>query len=94
MRNENVTWIASAQLDNTVDRKETWNLGTEYSYNHFALRGGYQLGYDETSYSFGAGFKVPTSIAVFSIDYAYTNMGDLEEDFISGVHRFSLKMEY
>ncbi len=94
IRDDNQTWIVSGQLDNTVDRRETWNIGTEYKYNFFAIRGGYQIGYDEASYSFGTGFKIPTSIAVFGVDYSYTNMGDLEEDFVSGVHRFSLKMEY
>lgn len=86
--------ILSAQLDNCIDRRETWNLGGEYNYKNFSLRSGYQLGYDETTYSFGAGFKVNTSFAVFQIDYAYTDMGDLTEDFVNGVHRLSVKMFY
>lgn len=94
MRQNDQAWIIAVQLDNVVDRRETWNLGTEYTYRNFALRGGYQLGYDETSYSFGAGFHIPTRYATFNIDYAYTDMGDLTEDFVNGVHRFSVKMNF
>lgn len=94
MREDNRYWIASAQLDNCVDRKETWNLGTEYNYNNMFLRGGYQIGYDAASYSFGFGVKVPTRIGTFNVDYAYTDMGRLAEDFMSSAHRISLKMEF
>ncbi len=94
IRQDEQSWIFAAQLDNVVDREETWNLGTEYVYRNFALRGGYQIGYDAASYSFGTGFKIPTRFAVFALDYAYTDMGDLTEDFINGVHRFSVKMDF
>ncbi|MBI9030503.1 PorV/PorQ family protein [bacterium] len=86
--------LIAAQLDNVVDREETWNIGSEYLYRNFALRAGYQIGYDAASYSFGAGFKVPTRMAIFNLDYAYTDMGDLTENFINGVHRFSVKMSF
>lgn len=94
VRNEDIAWILSAQLDNVVDRRETWNIGSEYTYRNFALRSGYQIGYDAATYSFGAGFNVPTRFAIFNLDYAYTDMGDLTEDFINGVHRFSVKMNF
>ena len=94
MRNEQQALIVAAQLDNIVDRRETWNLGTEYTYNNFALRGGYQIGHDTATYSFGAGFKVSTRLAIFNLDYAYTDMSDLTEDFVNGVHRFSVKMNF
>ncbi|OQY40025.1 MAG: hypothetical protein B6226_00690 [Candidatus Cloacimonetes bacterium 4572_65] len=94
MRDDVQSMIFSGQLDNTIDREETWNVGTEYNYKNMSLRGGYQIGYDETSYSFGAGFVVPTRLATFNIDYSYTDMGDLTEDFVNGVHRFSVKLRY
>jgi long-subunit fatty acid transport protein len=86
--------IASAQLDNCIDRKETWNLGTEYNINNLFLRGGYQIGLDAASWSAGFGVKVPTRTAIFNIDYAFTHMGRLQEDFMSGAHRISLKMSF
>jgi long-subunit fatty acid transport protein len=84
--------IASAQLDNCVDREETWNVGVEYKMSNLFLRCGYQIGYDAASYSFGFGVRVPTRMAIFNIDYAYTDMGRLQEDFFSAAHRVSVKM--
>jgi hypothetical protein len=86
--------IASAQLDNCVDRKETWNVGAEYNINNLFLRGGYQIGLDAASWSAGFGVRVPTRMAILNIDYAFTDMGRLQEDFMSGAHRFSLKMSF
>jgi len=86
--------IVSAQLDNCVDRSETWNLGLEYNINTLFLRGGYQIGYDAASWSAGFGVRVPTRTAIFNVDYAFTHMGRLQEDFMSGAHRLSLKMSF
>ncbi|MDD2332451.1 MAG: PorV/PorQ family protein, partial [Candidatus Cloacimonetes bacterium] len=86
--------IASLQLDNVIDRVETWNLGTEYRYGMICLRGGYQFNYDENGISAGFGLKVPTRFAIFDIDYAYTDMGYLEESFFKSAHRVSFKMSY
>ncbi|HOD53216.1 MAG TPA: PorV/PorQ family protein [Candidatus Cloacimonadota bacterium] len=94
MRQENRYWIASAQIDNCVDRKETWNLGTEYNYNNMFLRAGKQIGYDAANYSFGFGVKVPTRIGSFDVDYAYTDMGRLAEDFLNSAHRVSVKLAF
>jgi hypothetical protein len=93
-REHNRYLIASAQLDNSVDRKETWNVGTEYNVNNLFLRAGYQIGYDAASWSAGFGVRVPTRMAIFNIDYAYTHMGRLQQDFISGAHRISMKMSF
>jgi len=86
--------IGSVQLDNCVDREETWNLGAEYNISNLFLRGGYQLGYDAASFTGGFGVKVATRIAVFNIDYAYTHMGRLQEDFLTAAHRLSLKLAF
>jgi hypothetical protein len=91
-RETNQYLIASIQLDNCVDREETWNVGGEYNYNNLFLRAGYQINYDAASWAFGFGVRVPTRMAIFNIDYAYTDMGRLQEDFLSAAHRFSLKM--
>jgi len=87
--------IASIQLDNCVDRKETWNIGSEYKfYRTLFLRAGYQIGYDAASWSSGFGVKFASSVAVFNVDYAYTDMGRLKEDFLTSAHRLSLKMSF
>ena len=86
--------LASVQLDNTVDRSETWNVGAEYNWNILFLRGGYQINYDAASYSFGFGVKVPARFAIINIDYAFTDMGRLQEDFMTAAHRLSLKMAF
>jgi hypothetical protein len=93
-RDDNTHLIASAQLDNCVDREETWNVGAEYRYNNMFLRSGYQINYDAASFSFGFGVRAATRIAIFNIDYAFTNMGRLQEDFLSAAHRLSVKMSF
>lgn len=94
MRNEDSHLIASLQLDNCIDRMETWNLGAEYKLGNLFLRGGYQFNYDSNGPSAGFGVQLPTRFAIFNVDYAYTNMGDLEESFIRSSHRVSLKLKY
>lgn len=94
MREGNNYWIASFQMDNVIDRLETWNLGTEFKLGNLFLRGGYQLNYDTNGLCAGVGWQVPTSLGIFNIDYAYTNMGDLAEDFLTSAHRVSIKMRY
>jgi len=94
MRSDNSYLIASLQLDNVIDRTETWNLGAEYKLGNIFLRGGYQLNYDSNTYSVGAGWQVPTSLGIFNIDYAYTDMGFLAESMLKSAHRVSLKMRY
>jgi len=91
---DNQLLLASVQLDNCVDRQETYNVGMEYKIGTFKIRSGYQLNYDETSYSAGFGWTIPTSIAVFDIDYSYTDMGDLTESFLLSPQRLSLKMSF
>ncbi|MDP2173860.1 MAG: PorV/PorQ family protein [Candidatus Cloacimonadaceae bacterium] len=94
MRSDLSYWIASLQLDNVIDRKETWNLGTEYKLGNLFLRSGYQINYDTNGLSAGIGYQIPTRVAIFNIDYAYTDMGYLAESFFKSAHRVSLKMRY
>jgi hypothetical protein len=94
MRNNTNYWIASFQLDNCIDRMETWNVGTEYKLGNLFLRGGYQFNYDSNNMSAGFGVQIPTRHYVFNVDYAYTDMGKLEEDFFNSAHRLSIKLKY
>ncbi len=94
MRKQDSYWIASGQLDNCIDRLETWNLGTEYKLGNLFIRGGYQINYDTNGLSAGFGVQIPTRFAVFNVDYAYTDMGHLAESFLNSAHRISVKMKY
>jgi hypothetical protein len=94
IRNEDTHWIASLQLDNCIDRLETWNVGTEYKLGNLFLRCGYQFNYDSNGLGAGFGVQIPTRYAIFNVDYAYTDMGYLAEDFLTSAHRLSLKMRY
>jgi hypothetical protein len=94
MRTPTNHWIASFQLDNVIDRMETWNLGTEYKMGNLFLRGGYQINYDTNGFSAGIGYQIPISSAILNIDYAYTDMGPLAESFFKSAHRVSIKMRY
>jgi long-subunit fatty acid transport protein len=91
---DNQLLLASAQLDNCVDRQETYNIGLEYKIGTFKIRSGYQINYDAASYSTGFGWTIPTSFAIIDVDYSYTNMGDLTESFLKTPHRLSLKFSY
>ena len=86
--------IASVQLDNCVDRRETYNTGIEYTLGTFKLRGGYQFGYDAASFTAGFGLTIPMSIALIDLDYSYSDFGDLTESFIKTPHRLSLKFYF
>ncbi len=90
-RDEHQSLVGSVQLDNCVDRRETYNVGFEYKLGTFKIRSGYQFGLDAASYSVGFGWTIPTSFAVIDLDYAYSNYGDLMESFIKTPHRLSLK---
>ncbi|RLC48883.1 MAG: hypothetical protein DRH57_01380 [Candidatus Cloacimonadota bacterium] len=94
IKEQNQGLNAVLQLDNCIDRQETWNIGAEYRYKNLFLRSGYQFEYDTNGLSFGVGVKIPTSFAILKIDYAYTDMGDLVETFLKGAHRLSLKFSF
>jgi len=93
-RTDTTHWIASLQLDNVIDRMETWNLGTEYKMSNLFLRAGYQFNYDTNGLSAGVGYQIASSFAIFNIDYAYTDMGPLAENLFKSAHRLSIKMRY
>lgn len=86
--------IVSAQLDNCVDRMETYNLGFEYALGQFKIRSGYQFNLDAASYSAGFGWTIPTRTAIIDLDYSYADFGYLTESFLRTPHRFSIKLFY
>jgi hypothetical protein len=72
------------------DNQEQYHLGGELWYHDMvALRLGYEAGRDEGGFSAGAGFRVPLQNYSGGVDYAYSDMGLLEE-----VHRASLYLNF
>lgn len=77
---------SSIQLNHPNDNSENVSIGTEYAWKDILyLRGGYKINVDEQDFTFGAGVKVPLSIAEVTVDYAYAGFERL-----GSVHRFSL----
>ncbi|HDR06824.1 MAG TPA: PorV/PorQ family protein, partial [Candidatus Coatesbacteria bacterium] len=62
-------------------------FGLEYTlFDLVSLRGGYRLGHDTATFSFGAGFRFTLWEAVLlNLDYAYADYGDLD-----ATHLFTL----
>jgi long-subunit fatty acid transport protein len=84
--NEENRITTSIQLNHPNDNSENVSTGLEYAWkNIFFIRGGYKINVDEQNYTFGAGLKVPISIAEFTFDYAYANFSRL-----GSAHRFSI----
>lgn len=79
---------ASAQLNHPNDNSENVALGAEYAWREmFFVRAGYKFNLEEQNYSFGAGLKVPVSIADVTVDYAFANFTRL-----GSAHRFSIML--
>jgi hypothetical protein len=93
-RKENSLLLGSFQVDNYVDRVETYNLGFEYKMGVFKIRAGQQFNYDAHGFSAGFGWTIPTTFAIFDIDYSYSDYGYLSESFIKTPHRLSIKLFY
>ena len=62
-------------------------FGLEYTlYDLVSLRGGYRLGHDTATFSFGAGFQFALwGSVLLNLDYAYADYGDLD-----ATHLFTL----
>ena len=74
------------QLNHPNDNSENVSTGVEYSWKQLLfLRGGFKFNVDEQNYSFGAGINLPIDIAMFTLDYAYSNFTRL-----GTAHRFSI----
>ena len=76
----------SIQLNHPNDNSENVATGFEYNWNKMRyLRGGYKFNLDEQNFSFGVGINIPTNLAMFNLDYAYSNFVKL-----GSAHRFSI----
>jgi len=99
LRTEAGYMTAAVDLNHFNDVNEKINLGLEYKYRQFFLRGGYTLNTDpayaakvgwETGLSFGLGVRVrPTSAIGIGLDYGYRNLGRLGLS-----HRLSLAVDF
>jgi len=81
-------------LDLAKLKDADWKIhtGIEYTYqNSFSLRGGYQFGYDEKSYSLGFGLKINRQDASqrYGIDYAFVPFGSD----LGNTHRISFSIK-
>ncbi|MCD4827807.1 MAG: PorV/PorQ family protein [Candidatus Cloacimonetes bacterium] len=98
IRDDHSHLISSFQIDNCVDREETFNLGFEYRWSALFVRSGCQFQIDTNESgvrpTFGLGWKVASRIGVINVDWAYTDMGWLAESFMTSAHRLSVKMAF
>ena len=79
--------LASDVVSITNDNITHMHFGAELEYHHaFALRAGYQTGYDTKNFSAGIGFYY----SLLKFDYAYVPFG---EDF-GATHTFSLELDF
>jgi hypothetical protein len=85
----------AAELNDAVDTDIQMSVGAEYSFNRLVfLRAGKKFVNEAYSdfrsfghaLSFGGGFRLPLLGSRLSLDYAYTNMGELQ-----AVHAFSFE---
>ena len=85
--NENFVVTGSVDLLKNADRVQNLPVGVEVMIsNVLMLRGGYVFGYDEASYSVGAGVHV----SKFKVDYSLSKLDDFET---SEIQRFSIGIE-
>ncbi len=79
--------VMAYTLIDSRDYEARHHLGAAVTFlDLLTIRGGYRFNYDEVTFSAGAGVKVDTkSLGLLSVDYAYTDFGDLK-----GVHQITL----
>jgi hypothetical protein len=78
------------EMGQPADNQLQMQAGVEWSYHRmFALRTGYDANADLLRFSAGAGFVAAFAGLRGSLDYAYTDGGDL-----GAVHRMSLGMRF
>jgi len=86
----------AAELNDAVDTDIQMSVGGEYSFNHLIfLRAGKKFVNEahtdfrsfSHALSFGGGLRLPVFGSWLSFDYAYTNMGELQN-----VHAFSFEL--
>lgn len=86
MRNAQHQLISAADMIHSNNNLEQYNFGLEYGFHQtFFLRTGYQFNTDEGGLAFGTGIK----FNILALDYAYTDMGVLQD-----IHRVSLALSF
>lgn len=89
-------FTVAGELNDAVDTDVQVSVGAEYSYNGIVfLRAGKKFVNEARddfrsfghAFSFGGGFRLPVLGSALSLDYAYTNMGELQN-----VHAFSFEL--
>lgn len=78
-------------LVHPTDNTERMNFGLEYGlFDWIFMRGGYRLNSDLGNWSFGAGLKKLDRFLKGSVDYSYTDFGDI----MGAVNRFSVSFTF
>jgi hypothetical protein len=86
--NENLVVTGSADLVKNADTVQRLALGAEVMISKILmLRGGYVLGFDESTYSLGGGVHV----SKFKVDYSVSKLDDFD---FSEIQRFSVGIEW
>lgn len=80
----------SLEAQHPSDNLEKYNAGFEYGLDErYFLRVGERFQYDEGSFSVGGGIHLPLESLNMRLDYAYQDMGLLEQ-----AHRFSFSVKF
>ena len=91
MHTKNQRLTLAIDLVHPTDNTERMNFGMEYGiFNSVFLRGGYRLNSDLGAWSFGAGLKQSLIGVQGSLDYSYTDFGEI----LGGVNRFTLSFGF
>lgn len=78
MMNPNHRITVSFDANDPMDHFLRFNTGVEYAFQEMlALRAGYHINYDETSFSAGIGLNLDLNSMPLNIDYAIVNYGKL-----------------
>jgi hypothetical protein len=84
------TLTSSLQINHPVDNAENAVIGFDFGYLKILyLRAGYRMNYDEESFTFGAGLKMPISMTKFALDYSYKDFNNL-----GSTHQFTLGFQF
>lgn len=97
IQSSNSRLTAAVQASHPNDNLEKYNVGLEYWFNDkYSLRAGKKFNYDYYDHSslgggmtFGAGLRIPISTYRLSLDYAFQDMG-----YLDNANRFSLGFRF
>lgn len=91
LKSNNQRLTLDVDLVHPTDNRERMNFGLEYGfYNWIFFRGGYRLNSDLGNWSFGIGLKQSLARVQGSIDYSYTDFGEI----MGAVNRFTVSFNF